>query len=85
MGFDFGASARTLANGRVAISSEQRMRFTALSFGWRMQDQALACEWLDLGPGITFSTIFSILRFSFGFGLRQIAPSNYSLSILIAR
>ena len=27
--FDFGASARTLPNGRVATSSEQRMRFMA--------------------------------------------------------
>src|SRR5713101_3700823 len=43
--FDFGASARTLPNGRVATSSEQRMRFMApLSFGWRMRDQAPACE-----------------------------------------
>jgi len=25
--FDFGASARTLPNGRVATSSEERMRF----------------------------------------------------------
>jgi hypothetical protein len=25
--FDFGASARTLPNGRMATSSEQRMRF----------------------------------------------------------
>src|SRR6266852_4143612 len=43
--FDFGASARTLPNGRVATSSEQRMRFMEpLSFGWRMRDQAPACE-----------------------------------------
>ncbi len=43
--FDFGASARTLPNGRVATSSEQRVRFMEpLSFGWRMRDQAPACE-----------------------------------------
>jgi len=34
-----------LTNGSVATSSEQRMRFIEpLSFGWRMRDQAAACE-----------------------------------------
>ena len=43
--FDFGSSATTLPNGRVATSSEQRMRFMEpLSLGWRMRDQAPACE-----------------------------------------
>src|SRR5262249_29342131 len=44
--FDFGASARMLPSGRVATSSEHRMRFMEpLSFGWRMRDQGVACKW----------------------------------------
>ena len=38
------AAARTLPNGRVATSSEQRIRFMEPSLRWRMQDHAFACE-----------------------------------------
>ena len=33
-----------LPNGRVATSSEQRMRFIEPSFSWRIRDHAAACE-----------------------------------------
>ena len=38
------AAARTLPNGRVATSSEQRIRFMEPSLRWRMQDHAFGGE-----------------------------------------
>ena len=49
--FDFGASARTLPNGRMATSSEQRMRFTKrLSFAWRLCSELAAVAEISLWP-----------------------------------
>jgi hypothetical protein len=46
--FSFGASARTLPNGRVATSSEQRMRFLAQNGDGLRADQAGAADHDDL-------------------------------------